>query len=128
MFNSPAGEPGVVTVGAVFRKKELAPYSNFGSVIDVGGRAVVAFAFLAVGNFEVVEVLVQHLRHFRAAGGVYNLVDFGAEFVFLDQHRLCGQAGVKLELVQSREVGWIGNAHEQTVTALDQRQRVVLFD
>ena len=82
-----------------------------------------------MGDVEVLEVEVvvaaRHGRHLRV-----DLLDrflHGAlELVVLDHHRLDGEAGLELDLVDGVQDGRVGDADVQALPALDERQHAVL--
>ncbi len=57
-----------------------------------------------------------------------DFLDGLGELVLFRDHRIHGQAGLELDLVQGLEVGGIGDRHEQFAATTEQRQGVVLLD
>ena len=86
-------------------------------------------AILFVADIEVleVEVVVCEVRHGRV-DRLDCLGDPFLELVLLDHDRVYAQAGLETDIVDRLQVGRIGDAEEQALATLHQRQDAVLVD
>ena len=75
-------------------------------------------------DVETFQVFVEQFAHHRVLG-LERILDGVAQLVFLDQHRVGCQPGVKLDLVQALVIGRVGDGEEKAFAAAVQRQRIV---
>ena len=97
-------------------------------VFDVVAGNVRAGVFVAAADFQriqVPDVIVAEVRH-RRVDLLHRLVEEFLQLVVFDDDRIDRHAGLELDLVDGVHVGRIGDAQEQALAALEQRQHPVL--
>ena len=85
------------------------------------------FAFV-VDRAEIEISRPRHRPCLDTVARVERLLDRALDLLLVDQDRLDDVVGLELDLVERVQVGRIGDADEQPVAALEQRQRLVLAD
>ena len=98
-------------------------------VIGIRLRNVRAAVLVGLCDFQIIEIGIAHAD--AHAGGVRcvrrHLHHLG-QLVLLHHDGLGGHAGSKLELVECRDVGRVGNTDIDFFAALEQRYRAVFAD
>ena len=95
-------------------------------VVDLGIDAGVARQLLFVADLQVLQSFLVAHRLGQPVAGFQPLLDRALQLVGIDQDRFHHQVGLEIDLVDRRGVGRVGDAQEQPVAALEQRQHVVL--
>ena len=93
----------------------------FARGVDAG---VAREVLVAAADFQALQSFAVGL--IECFGGLQPQVEAALEPVGIDQDRLDRQVGVELDLFQRADVGGVGDADEQPVAALVQRQHLVL--
>ena len=97
-------------------------------VAALGVGDVVAVVVFAAGGLEVFQALVVAHAVAHAVAGGEGEFDGLAELFLVHEDGFDREVGGELDLVQGAGVGGVGDAHEQAVAALVQRQGLVLAD
>ncbi len=85
------------------------------------------FLFGAYIEVFQVEVVIAQIGH-RRVDGLDRLGNALLELVLLDDDRIDAQAGLELDVIDRLQIGRVGDAEEQALAPLDERQHAVLVD
>ena len=108
--------------------QDLVDVADDGRIVGLAAAYVgTALLVASLDHIEVVEIgIVDRQGHRRIVGGARGALHHLDELVLLDDHRLGGETGSKLDLVECGDVGGVCEADEQLFATLVQRQRRVL--
>ncbi len=107
-------------------EQHLVDESDDRSILDFVARVILVLLFGAadVEVFEI-EIVVVEATH-AGVDRLDRLDDAILQFVLLDNDRVDTEAGCELYVVDSLQVGRIGDAEKQTLATFDERQDAML--